>query len=236
MFKSTYNKIKEFTTRNNRREMYRLSISIKEKGVNGKLSRKERDLIKKIDSHIERSHYDSNITREKILNWLSKIFNDELCEFACQHFVKDATKMTISERAQIEHMKSRSFEMSKLPASGKNSLRFDENSLNIISTKIEGITSRSFDYKREYSGMVEYFTGKVTFGQGGAQNNMKEEIVNFLKKSNNFLVQNPNSNFVFTALVDGDALTENDLLSFQKYTSERVRLMNSDNYTPYVSI
>lgn len=233
MFNTTYDKIKETLTRGNRRELNRLSISILKKGVGSKLTNDERDLIKKIDNHIERVYYESNITREKILNWLSKLFDDEIYEFASQQFVKDATKQTASEKAQMKCMEDNGFKLIKLAASGKNSLRFDEKSLILITTKTEGVTSRSFDYKREYDGFIEYFTGKVTFGQGGSQNGMKEEVINFLKRAKKFLEQNIDSNFVFTALVDGDALTEDDLLSYQEYTSDRVRLVNCDNYQPF---
>ncbi len=233
MFNTTYDKIKETLTRGNRRELNRLSTSILKKGVESKLTNSERDLIKKIDNHIERVYYESNITREKILNWLSKLFDDEIYEFASQQFVKDATKQTASEKAQMKCMEDNGFKLIKLPASGKNSLRFDEKSSILITTKTEGVTSRSFDYKREYDGFIEYFTGKVTFGQGGSQNGMKEEVVNFLKRAKKFLEQNSDSNFVFTALVDGDALTEDDLLSYQEYTSDRVRLVNCDNYQPF---
>lgn len=235
MFNTIYNQIKEIFTRKNRRELNRIAISIQKKGIDSKLTSSERELLKKIDNHIKRSYYESDITREKILQWLSKLFEDEIYEFLSQQFVKDATKQTASEKAQMKCMKEKGFEMLKLPASGKNSLRFDEKSKNLIPTKTEGVTSRSFDYKREYDGYIEFLTGKVTFGQGGAQNGMKDEIVNFLKRAKSYLQQNPNSNYVFTALVDGDSLTENDLLSYKQFTSEKIRLMSCDNYKKFVS-
>jgi len=233
MFNTIYKEIKQNLTRGNRRELQRLAVSLKKKGISGKLTRDERDFLKKIDNHIERSHYDSNITREDIIEWVSKLNEGGIYEWGSQQFVKDALKQSASEKAQIKCMEEKGFEMSKLAASGKNSLRFDEKSKNLIPTKTEGVTSRSFDYKREYNNHIEFLTGKVTFGQGGAQNGMKDEIVNFLKRAKSYLQQNPDSNYVFTALVDGDSLTESDLSSYKQFTSNRVRLMSCDTYRPF---
>lgn len=234
MFNTVYNEIKKNLTRGNRRELHRLAVSLKKKGISGKLTKGERELLKKIDNHLERNHYESNIDREMIIDWVSRLNEGPIYEFSAQQFVKDALKQSASEKAQMKCMEENGFPMSKMSASGKNSLRFDKESKSLIPTKTEGVTSRSFDYKREYNGFVEFFTGKVTYGQGGAQNGVKEEIVNFLKRAKKFLEKNTDSNFVFTALVDGDAFTESDLLSYQQYTSDRIRLMSSDNYTPYM--
>jgi hypothetical protein len=233
MFNTVYTEIKKNLTRGNRRELHRLAVSLKKKGISGKLTKDERELLKKIDNHIERNHYESNIDREMIIDWLSRLNESPIYEFAAQQFVKDALKQSASEKAQIKCMEENGHPMNKMSASGKKSLRFDKESNSLIPTKTEGVTSRSFDYKREYDGFIEYLTGKVSFGQGGGQSNMKDEIVNFLKRSNKFLSQNPNSNFVFTALVDGDALTEKDKENYKTFTSDRVRLMSCDNYTPY---
>ncbi len=234
MFNTIYNKIKETLTKKNRRELNRTAITILKKGINEKLTKNERELLKKIDNHLERSHYEMIVTRELILDKCSKIFENVDYQIACQEFLKCVIKQNASEKAQMEYMKERGFEMLKLAANGKNSLRFDEDSKTLIPTKTEGVTSRSFDYERQYHGFIEYLTGKVTFGQGGSQNGMKDEIVNFLKRAKSFLQQNTDSNYVFTALVDGDSLTESDLSSYTQFTSEKVRLMSCDNYYPFV--
>ena len=233
MFNTIYKKIKQKLKRGNRRKLHSLAISLKKKGISGKLTQDEREFLKKIDNHIERVHYDSNITREDIIEWVSKLDEGGIYEWGSQQFVKDALKQSASEKAQIKCMEEKGFPMSKMSASGKNSLRFDEKSKNLVLTKTEGITSRSFDYKREYNDFVEIFTGKVTYGQGGAQNGMKTEIVDFLKRAQKFLEQNPDCNFVFTALVDGDSLTDKEREEYRKYTSNKVRLMNCDTYKPY---
>ena len=234
MFDTVYKEIKKNLTRGNRRELQRLAVSLKKKGISGKLIKGERELLKKIDNHLERNHYESNIDREMIIDWLSRLNEGPIYEFSAQQFVKDALKQSASEKAQMKCMEENGHPMSKMSASGKNSLRFDKESKSLIPTKTEGVTSRSFDYKREYNGFVEFFTGKVTYGQGGAQNGVKEEIVNFLKRAKKFLGENPDSNYVFTALVDGDAFTESDLLSYQQYTSDRIRLVSCDNYEPFL--
>lgn len=232
MFNTVYNEIKKNLTRRNRRELHLLAVSLKKKGISGKLTKGEREFLKKAYNYLERNHFESKITIEMIIDWVSRLDEGGQYEFLAQPFVKDSLKQSASEKAQMKCMEENGFPMCKMSASGKNSLRFDKESKSLIPTKTEGVTSRSFDYKREYNGFVEFFTGKVTYGQGGAQNGVKEEIVNFLKRAKKFLEKNADSNFVFTALVDGDAFTESDLLSYQQYTSDRIRLMSSDNYTP----
>lgn len=234
MFNTTYKKILEVLTRENRRTMKRLADSILKKGVESpKLTKKEKELLEKMTNWVNRSYFDFDYTIEELLTDCSNSLTDRQSQKSSQQFVVNATRQSASEKSQIEHMKIRGFNINKIPASGPKSLRFDEQSHKLIAVKQEGITSRSFDYIREYDGFIEYLTGKVTFGQGGGQSNMKDEIVNFLKRSNKFLSQNPNSNFVFTALVDGDALTEEDKENYKTFTSDRVRLMSCDNYFEY---
>lgn len=233
MFNNTYNRILKELTYKSRLDLQKTSKSILKKGTNSKLTKSEKDLINKIDNHIIRNHYHSFINREMVLEWCSKLFESSIYEVLSQQFIKDATKQSVSEKAQIKCMKENGFNIVKMSACGKNSLRFDENSQNLIHIKIEGLTSRSFDYKREYDGVVEYFLGKVVSHQGGHQNTVKSEIVDFLRRSNSYLKFNDNSNLVFTALVDGNSLTKIDLENYNKYTSSRVRLMNCDNYVPY---
>ena len=60
------------------------------------------------------------------------------------------------------------------------------------------------------------------------------EIVNFLIRSNSYLVNNSESNLIFTALVDGGSLRKKDINEYKKYTSKKVRLMSCDNYKPYI--
>jgi hypothetical protein len=234
MFNTTYKKILENLTRENRREMKRLADSILKKGLRSpKLIKKEKELLEKMSNWINRSYFDFDYTLEELLFDCSNSLTDRQAQKSSQQFVVNATRQSASEKAQMEHMKNRGFEINKLKASGEDSLRFDEQSYKLVPVKIEGVTSRSLDYKREYNGIIEYFTGKVTFGEGGGQNGMKTEIVDFLKRAVKFLEQNLDCNFVFTALVDGDALTDEEREEYKKYTSNKVRLMNCDTYEPY---
>jgi hypothetical protein len=234
MFNNTYKKIHENLTRENRREMKRLADSILKKGLKSlKLTKKEGDLLEKMTNWINRSYFDFDYTLEELLFDCSNSLTDRQSQKFSQYFVVDATRQGSSEKAQMKHMENRGFEMKKLKASGKDSLRFDEQSCKLVPVKIEGVTSRSFDYVREYNGIIEYFTGKVTFGQGGGQNGMKTEIVDFLNRAQKFFEQNPDCDFVFTALVDGNSLTDEEREEYKKYTSNKVRLMNCDTYEPY---
>lgn len=236
MFIDIYRQVHKDLSRNNRREVVRLSVSILSKFENQKkFTKTESDLIKKIDNFIIRSHYEDDMvpTRNEILDWCSKSYESKLHMTAAQNFVMDATKQSASEKAQLKFMEQRGFPMEKMSSSGTNSLRFGNNSNSLVVVKIEGETSRSFDYMRKYVDITEYFFGKVCFSQGGHQNSVKSELVNFLKSANDYLKNNLNSNLVFTALVDGDSLTQENLNEYQKYTSKNVRLMNSDSYLPF---
>jgi len=215
-------------TRRNRREVDRLSKSIREKLENGKkLTKDENDLYHKVQMYCERQSF----TQEHISEILKAISDTE---HVAGCYAKDPSKQNISEAAQKKHMELRGCELEKLPPSGKNSLRFCPKNKTLVSKKVEGNTSRSFDYFRKYGQTVEYFLGKVCWGQGGHQNSVKDEIVKFLKSANEFLENNPEDlSKVFTVLVDGDAITENDLKEYRKYTNSRVRIFNSDEYVPF---
>jgi hypothetical protein len=237
MFNDTYKSIVKELTRKSRRELQRLSVSILKKGLYSKLTKTEKELINKIDNFIGRSYFEGGFewTTKEILELCTELLTCKKCQMSAQQFVKDATKQSASEKAQIEHMKLRGFEISKMPASGKNSIRFNEKSNILVPDKIEGETSRSFDYVRKYDGITEYFLGKVVFSQGGHQNGVKSEIIDFLIRSKKYLQENPDSMLIFTALVDGDSLTNDDYENYKKYTSEKVRLMNCDNYGQFIS-
>jgi hypothetical protein len=235
MFIDIYGQILKGLTRTNRRNLCDTAKSILHKGTNYKLTKKELDLIKKIDNFIIRSHFEDDSTwdRNEILILCSKLYEDKTYKLAAQSFVMAATKQSASEKAQLKCMENRGYKMKKMFSSKENSLRFNEKSTSLVKVKIEGVTSRSFDYERNYSHITEYFLGKVVFSQGGHQNGVKSEIVDFLRRGINYHKNNPNSNIIFTALVDGDSLTEKDLKNYEKYTSKKVRLMNSDSYLPF---
>jgi len=237
MFNDTYKSIIKELTRKSRRELQRLSVSILKKGLHSKLTKTEKELINKINNFIGRSYFEKDFewTTKEILELCTELLTCKKCQMSAQQFVKDATKQSASEKAQIAHMKLRGFEIFKMSASGKNSIRFNEKSNILVPDKIEGETSRSFDYVRKYDGVTEYFLGKVVFSQGGHQNGVKSEVIDFLVRSKKYLQENPDSMLIFTALVDGDSLTNDDYENYKKYTSEKVRLMNCDNYEQFIS-
>ena len=237
MFNDTYKSIVKELTRKSRRELQRLSVSILKKGLHSKLTKTEKELINKIDNFIGRSYFEKGFewTTKEILELCTELLTCKKCQMSAQQFVKDATKQSASEKAQIAHMKLRGFEIFKMSASGKNSIRFNEKSNILVPDKIEGETSRSFDYVRKYDGVTEYFLGKVVFSQGGHQNGVKSEVIDFLVRSKKYLQENPDSMLIFTALVDGDSLTNDDYENYKKYTSKKVRLMNCDNYEQFIS-
>ena len=193
MFNDTYKSIIKELTRKSRRELQRLSVSILKKGLHSKLTKTEKELINKINNFIGRSYFEKDFewTTKEILELCTELLTCKKCQMSAQQFVKDATKQSASEKTQIAHMKLRGFEIFKMSASGKNSIRFNEKSNILVPDKIEGETSRSFDYVRKYDGVTEYFLGKVVFSQGGHQNGVKSEVIDFLVRSKKYLQENP---------------------------------------------
>ena len=233
-FQELYNELFIEWTQRNRREVRILAGSIlKKNALRQKLNKDEESLYYKVQMFIQRACFSQDDIDEENLTVngvLKQILENS---FTATTFAKDPTKQNISESAQKKHLSLKGFEIEKLSASGQNSLRFGPKNETIVPKKVEGLTSRSFDFIRQYGETVEYFLGKVCWGQGGHQNSVKDEIVKFLKSANQYLENNPNSNMVFTALVDGDAVTQENVEVYRKYTSSRVRFFNSDEYVPF---
>lgn len=233
-FQELYKELFAEWTQRNRQEVKQLVSSILKKNELGqKLNKDEESLYYKVQMFLQRACFSQDEIDEQNLTVLGVLKQLSENHIIATYFAKDAAKQNISEAAQKKHMSLKGFEIEKLSASGQNSLRFGPQNETIVPKKVEGLTSRSFDFVRQYGETVEYFLGKVCWGQGGHQNSVKDEIVKFLKSANQYLVNNPDSNMVFTALVDGDAVTQENVEEYRKYTSSRVRFFNSDDYEPY---
>lgn len=233
-FQELYNELLDEWTQRNRVEVRRLASSILKKNeLDQKLNKDEKSLRYKVQMHLQRNRYSQDEIDGQNLTVLGLLTELPENHFMASTFAKDPTKQNISEAAQKKHMFLKGFEIEKLSASGQKSLRFGPKNETIVSKKVEGMTSRSFDFVRQYGETVEYFLGKVCWGQGGHQNSVKDEIVKFLKSANKFLENNPDSNMVFTALVDGNAITEENVKEYRQYTNSKVRFFSSDEYVPF---
>lgn len=84
-------------------------------------------------------------------------------------FAKDPSKQNISEKLAIEVLK-----VEKLPSQGKNCIRFNNNG-DIVSTA-KGNTKSADFMLDEY-----YATQKFTIEAGGAQDNQKHDVIEFLR-------------------------------------------------------
>jgi hypothetical protein len=183
----------------------------------------QKKLLVKIENYIKR-HY------------LDKTVNDVLVDitsnqntYAVIQFSIEITRQNISEKVQVKHLKDKGFKITKM--GNASAPRFSKDSTKLTYEKMEGETSRSFDYKVEKeNGYIDYGLGKTTFSQGGGQNSSKSEIVQFLNSALKYCESNPDEKVSFFVLIDGDSYTKEDLLGFSKHTSEKVRVCNSDNY------
>ena len=85
-------------------------------------------------------------------------------------FCKDPGKQNISEKLAIEVL-----DVKKLPSQGKNCIRFNDNG-DIVSTSSGNTKSADFMYGEYYA------TQKYTDGEGGAQDNQRNDVIDFLKR------------------------------------------------------
>lgn len=85
-------------------------------------------------------------------------------------FCKDPGKQNISEKLAVEILG-----VKKLPSQGKNCIRFNDNG-DIVSTSAGNTKSADFMYGEYYA------TQKYTDGEGGAQDNQRNDVIDFLKR------------------------------------------------------
>lgn len=127
-----------------------------------------------------RKEIDSSWVEEKIMNHVRAfdgiMTKEEVKEailsnvIVASKFCKDPGKQNISEKLAAEVLK-----LDKLPSAGKNCIRFDDEG-NITSTSTGNTKSADFIYDGYYA------TQKYTDGEGGAQDNQRNDVIDFLKR------------------------------------------------------
>lgn len=116
----------------------------------------------KIDNYLSR--FGDIFTKEEVI---SQIMNNDI---VASFFAKDPAKQNLSEKECAKWIG-----VEKLPALGKNCIRFDSEG-NIISRKEVG-ASKSADFLVEGIYFTQKYTGENT---GGAQDNQYEDVITFL--------------------------------------------------------
>lgn len=116
----------------------------------------------KINNHV--AAFDGIITAEEVKQ---AILSDII---VASKFCKDPGKQNISEKLAISVLG-----VEKLPASGKNCIRFNDNG-DIVHTSTGNTKSADFIYNEHYT------TQKYTDGTGGAQDNQRNDVIDFLKR------------------------------------------------------
>lgn len=108
--------------------------------------------------------FDGLFTEEEIRNQI--LTND----IVASKFCKDPSKQNISENLASQVLK-----LTKLPSGGKNCIRFNDDG-DICSSSSGNTKSADFKYNEYYA------TQKYTDGRGGAQDNQKNDVIDFLKR------------------------------------------------------
>lgn len=127
-----------------------------------------------------RKEINSSWIRDKIRNYQSrfeglfsekeireKIISDDL---VASFFCKDPSKQNITEKACEDLLRCK-----KLPQSGKDTIRFDDNG-NITSVALGHTKSADFYY------CGYYMTQKYTMEASGAQDNQRNDVIDFLRR------------------------------------------------------
>ena len=127
-----------------------------------------------------RDEIDQSWVRDKINSYLAAVdyivSEEEVKEgiltntIIASKFCKDPSKQNLSENLVSEILG-----IPKLPSQGKNCIRFNDNG-DIVSVKGTNTKSADFMYGEYYA------TQKYTGEAGGAQDNQKNDVIDFLKR------------------------------------------------------
>lgn len=133
----------------------------------------------KLNNFLERYKYSNLGTVEELKNL---ILADKL---VASFFIKDPSKQNITEKAVARLLK-----VDKMPASGSNSVCFNESGELVHSTSNRNSKSADFYFNNIY------WTQKYTTSSGGHQDNQRHDVVKFLEYGS--------KNYKVGALLDGD--------------------------------
>lgn len=127
-----------------------------------------------------RREVDHAWVKEKIINHVSAfdgiMTEEEIREailtntIVASKFCKDPSKQNISEK-----LAAKVLGLSKLPSSGRNCIRFNDAG-DIVSVSAGNTKSADFIWNGHYA------TQKYTDGEGGAQDNQRNDVIDFLKR------------------------------------------------------
>lgn len=120
----------------------------------------------KINNYLKRF---PNIIDKKMLE--EKILTDDV---VASFFCKDPSRQNISEKLAAELLSPLGFR--KLPQTGKNSVRFDSQG-KITASGLGATKAADFVFENNC-----YATQKYTMEDGGAQDNQRNDVIDFLEK------------------------------------------------------
>lgn len=134
----------------------------------------------KIRNHVK--SFDGIITEQEVKNEILTSL------VVASKFCKDPGKQNISEKLAAQVLN-----LEKLPAMGKNCIRFNDAG-DIVSESMGNTKSADFIYNGYYA------TQKYTMEKGGAQDNQRNDVIDFLKRGS--------QKHKVAAIVDGEYWNE----------------------------
>lgn len=187
-------------------------VDIAKQAIKGSTSKEVRDLLTKINNHIDRHDYVWSV--EEVLN--SILENSLLASF----FAKDPKKQNKSEFLVCKKFLAHNLDVIKLPNGGPNSLTI-YNGAKHTGTRIEGVKSVDFVYKNVL------ISHKTISGKGGHQDNQFNDLLRFIEEARTYMKSNCDSKFA--AICDGDYFTESKK-QILKQQSSKIFIGSSDEF------
>lgn len=181
----------------------KINLNILRKEINKK------DTIIKIQNHLNNNPH-LNLSLEEIQD---KILKDDLI---ASFFIKNPSKQNISEKLIGNFLENLPIIENFRTLPNKSDFLVDGK---ITKMRIAGI--KSIDFMWKIGNKTCIATQKYTTGAGGAQDNQFNDVISFLKESQN----NNDPELIIFAIVDGDY-----------YTPEKIRILKniSDNPKTFV--
>jgi hypothetical protein len=176
-------------------------------------------LLKKIQNYLDRTGL-----QMRVASVLKQITENEL---VASQFSKDPIRQNISERTQMEFLKLKGIEITKLAGASDQAWRFLKGTGILTQTNKSKNTTHSLDFERVGSEWHDFIMGKTTIGEGGIQNHQREEMVEILKEMELYISKN-DDNKRFVLLLDGDHYNLEDLRELT--SSNRILITDSNEY------
>ena len=160
--------------------------------------------VEHAQKYCEEGEYEYKIS-QVIKIFGGKLTKEDVCKevkaskVAALYIAKSSKKQNITEKYVLNELKKINATFCKMPASGKNAIRFTSEGKIALGGK-DVKNTKSVDYMCEIDGKKWYFAQKYTTHVGGAQDNQCEDAIKFI----DYALKCENRDFGLGLVLDGD--------------------------------